>query len=155
MILLKNSIKKDTIFLTCVQFVTQIISLILNIYINKNLGTENLGLMSLINAFFTFAIIISNGNIFVSSSRFISEEIGKKDGNPGKIFAYSVLFSVILSTVSAFAVTLLSVPVSKSIIKDCNAEGAIKILAVSLPVAALSSCIKGYLMHTGKLRFRH
>lgn len=144
MILLKNSIKKDTIFLTCVQFVTQIISLILNIYINKNLGTENLGLMSLINAFFTFAIIISNGNIFVSSSRFISEEIGKKDGNPGKIFAYSVLFSVILSTVSAFAVTLLSVPVSKSIIKDCNAEGAIKILAVSLPVAALSSCIKGY-----------
>ena len=121
MILLKNSIKKDTIFLTCVQFVTQIISLILNIYINKNLGTENLGLMSLINAFFTFAIIISNGNIFVSSSRFISEEIGKKDGNPGKIFAYSVLFSVILSTVSAFAVTLLSVPVSKSIIKDCNA----------------------------------
>ena len=78
MILLKNSIKKDTIFLTCVQFVTQIISLILNVYINKNLGTENLGLMSLINAFFTFAIIISNGNIFVSSSRFISEEIGKK-----------------------------------------------------------------------------
>lgn len=141
---MKNSIARDTVFLTVIQFVTQIVSLLLNVFINKNLGTENLGLMSLINAFFTFAIIISNGNIFVSASRFVSEEIGKENGNPGKIAGYSFLFSIILSTLSAIAVTVLAVPLSQSVIRDESAAGAVRILALSLPLAAVSSCLKGY-----------
>jgi len=126
------------------QLITQILSLILNMHINRSLGTENLGLLSLINAFFTFAIIISNGNIFVSTSRFVAEERGKENGNPGKIFRYSLIFSLTLSLASAIAVFVFAEPVSINIIKHEDSSKAIRLLAFSLPLAALSSCIKGY-----------
>lgn len=141
---MKNSIAKDTIFLTVMQLVTQVLSLVINIFINNRLGTENLGLMSLINAFFTFAIIISNGNIFVSASRFVAEERGKTDGNPGKIFFYSIIFSLILSSLSAAVVFISARPVSVRILHSAVCQKPIRMLAFALPAAAVSSCIKGY-----------
>lgn len=144
MIDLKNNIARDTIFLTAMQLLTQCLSLILNVFVNRMLGTENLGLMSLINAFFTFVIIISNGNIFVSTSRFVAEECGKSDGNPLRIFKFSLIFSLALSTFSAVAVFIFSGPVSMRIIKEESSAAAIRMLSFSLPLAAVSSCIKGY-----------
>lgn len=141
---MKNNIAKDTILLTATQLTTQILSLVLNVFINRMLGTENLGLISLINAFFTFAIIISNGNIFVATSRFVAEETGKSDGNPGKIFIYAIKFSLMLSTFAATVVFFSANTVSEKIIKDTASANAIKMLAFSMPLAALSSCFKGY-----------
>ncbi len=141
---MKSSIKNDTIFLTALQLTTQGLSLLLNLFVNRMLGTENLGLMSLIYAFFAFAIIISNGNIFIATSRFVAEECGKKDGNPSKIFKYSISFSLILSISSAIAVYFFAEPVSVNIIKNPSCADSIRTLAFSLPPAALCSCIKGY-----------
>lgn len=141
---MEKNVTKDTIFLTLMQLTTQILSLILNIFITRMLGSENLGLMSLIYAFFTFAIIISNGNIFVSTSRFVAEEKGKKDGCPEKIFRYSVIFSLILSISSAIVVFIAARPISNEIIKNPSCVTAVRMLAFSLPAAALGSCIKGY-----------
>ena len=115
---MEKNVTKDTIFLTLMQLTTQILSLILNIFITRMLGSENLGLMSLIYAFFTFAIIISNGNIFVSTSRFVAEEKGKKEGCPQKIFRYSLTFSLILSITSAVIVFITARPISTNIIKN-------------------------------------
>lgn len=141
---MEKNVTKDTIFLTLMQLTTQILSLILNIFITRMLGSENLGLMSLIYAFFTFAIIISNGNIFVSTSRFVAEEKGKKEGCPQKIFRYSLTFSLILSITSAVIVFITARPISTNIIKNPECITAVRMLALSLPAAALGSCIKGY-----------
>ena len=89
----KNSIAKDTIILTAIQIALQALSLLLNIFITRNLGTSAVGIASLIYTFFGFATVISTGNIFVSTSRFVSEEISKPSGSPNKIFLYAI-FSV-------------------------------------------------------------
>ncbi len=141
---MKSSIARDTIFLTAIQLGTQGMSLILNIFVSRMLGTENLGLMSLIYTFFGFAMIISNGNIFVSTSRFVAEECGKAKGNPEKIFRYALIFSLILSFSVSAAVFLFAEPVGMKFIHNKSCVKAIRVLAVSLPLAASGSCMKGY-----------
>ncbi|MDO5560217.1 MAG: oligosaccharide flippase family protein [Oscillospiraceae bacterium] len=141
---MKNSIARDTAFLTVIQLSTQVLSLVLNIYTARMLGTESLGLIALVYTFFSFAMIISNGNIFVSTSRFVSEERGKSCGNPRRIFRYSLIFSLLLSCMTAACVFVFAEPLGMRFIKDETGVSAIRLLALSLPMAALGSCMKGY-----------
>ena len=93
----KSSITKDTVVLSVISVALQGLSLLLNIFITKKLGEAAVGITSLIYSFFFFALILSNGNIFTSTSRFVSEEIGKGNGNVEKIMGYSLKFGLILS----------------------------------------------------------
>ena len=87
----KHKIIRDTFFLTAIELILQGLSLLLNVFVTRKLGSSFMGMISLIGSFFGFVTIISSGNIYLSSSRFISEEIGKKNGNPNKVFRYSVV----------------------------------------------------------------
>ena len=63
-IMKKSNIVKDTIILTAISLVLQSLSLLLNIFITKKLGTSAIGIASLIYSFYAFVIILANGNIF-------------------------------------------------------------------------------------------
>ena len=100
---MKQKITADTVIISAFSMVLQLLSIALNIVITKNMGESAVGILSLVSQFFVFALTLSNGNIFSVSSRFISEEIGRK-GNVEKVISYclfsgvglSLLFSVIL-----------------------------------------------------------
>lgn len=140
----KNKIVKDTVFLTAVEFVMQGLSLLLNIFITRKLGSDVIGIISLIGSFFMFITIISSGNIYLSSSRFISEEIGKKTGNPNKVFRYGIVTSITMSIFIGSLIFAFSNTISTEILKTPELAGAVKILAVILPFGSISTCIKGY-----------
>ena len=109
----KHKIIRDTFFLTAIELILQGLSLLLNVFVTRKLGSSFMGMISLIGSFFGFVTIISSGNIYLSSSRFISEEIGKKNGNPNKVFRYSVVSSVTLSIVIGIIVFSFSELISK------------------------------------------
>ena len=100
---MKQKITADTVIISAFSMVLQLLSIALNIVITKNMGESAVGILSLVSQFFVFALTLSNGNIFSVSSRFISEEIGRK-GNVEKVISYclfsgvglSLLFSVML-----------------------------------------------------------
>ncbi len=140
----KNRILRDTCFLTAVEFAIQGLSLLVNVFITRKLGSSVIGMVSLIGTFFFFATIISSGNIYLSSSRFISEEIGKKTGNPVKVFRYGIISSVSLSIFTAAVIFIFSGIISTKILKTEQLIIPIRILAVILPFGSVSACIKGY-----------
>ena len=88
----RNKIVKDTIFLTAVDFAMQGLALMLNVFITRKLGSAAVGAISLMGTFFCFTAIISSGNVYLCSSRLISEEIGKQNGNPNRIYRYALLY---------------------------------------------------------------
>ncbi len=139
-----NRIARDTARLTIVSFILQGLSLWLNIVISNKLGTASVGVMTLIFSLFGFIMVLANGNIFISTSRFVSEEIGAGNANVTKIMKLSTGFSLLLSTFFA----LLSFILAEVIAKNSDGEPAlalaIRIIAFSLPPAAFGSCIKGY-----------
>lgn len=142
--MLKNKILKDTFFLTAIELIMQGISLIVNIFITRNLGSEMIGIISLIGSFFMFVTIISSGNVYLSTSRFISEEIGKQKGNPNSVFRYGIISSVTMSIVTAFVLLFFSGTISQNILKAPQIAPVIKILALLLPFCSVNMCIKGY-----------
>ena len=143
-IMKKSNIVKDTIILTAISLVLQSLSLLLNIFITKKLGTSAIGIASLIYSFYAFVIILANGNIFTSTSRFVSEEIGKGNGNVEKIVGYALKFSMVLSCLFAIVIFIFAPKIGLQFLKSSSAVIAIRILAISIPLATVGSCLKGY-----------
>ena len=142
--MLKNKIVKDTFFLTAVELVMQGMALLLNIFITRRLGTETIGIISLISSFFMFVTIISSGNVYLSTSRFISEEIGKSCGDPERVFRYGEITSVAMSILSGSVIFFLSDIISCDILDTPELSFAVKLLALILPICSLTACLRGY-----------
>ncbi|MGN0613949.1 MAG: oligosaccharide flippase family protein [Porcipelethomonas sp.] len=142
--MVKNKILKDTFFLTAVEFILQGISLLLNVFFTRKLGSDIMGITALIGSFFNFVTIISSGNVYLSASRFISEEIGKRNGSPDTVFRYGIISSVSLSIFSGILIFTFSGAISGDVLKSPQIEPVIKILAMILPISSVNACIKGY-----------
>lgn len=139
-----NSIAKDTIRLTIVSFILQGLGLLLNVIISNKLGTASVGVMTLITSLFSFIMVLANGNIFISTSRFVSEEIGAGNKNVSKIMRLSLGFSFTLSTAFSAASFVLAGFIAAHSGGGEELALSVRMIALSLPPAALGSCIKGY-----------
>ncbi|MCX7658140.1 MAG: MATE family efflux transporter [Oscillospiraceae bacterium] len=138
------SIKKDTVTLTAVSIFLQTMSLLLNIFITKKLGSQAMGIASLIYSFYAFIITLSNGNVFTATSRFVSEEIGKKNGNPNKIALYSLRFGLCLSFIFSISIFAFASKIGAKYLDGEPSAAAIRLMAISLPIATAGSCLKGF-----------
>ncbi len=139
-----SGIKRDTAILAAVSIFLQAMSLLLNIFITKKLGSQAMGIASLIYSFYAFIITLSNGNVFTATSRFVSEEIGKKNGNPNKIAFYSLWFGLGLSFTFALSIFAFASRIGAKYLDGESSATAIKLMALSLPIATAGSCLKGF-----------
>ncbi|MCM1024599.1 MAG: oligosaccharide flippase family protein [Prevotella sp.] len=139
-----NRIAKDTARLTAVSLILQGLGLWLNIFISNKLGTASVGVMTLITSLFGFIMVLANGNIFISTSRFVSEELGAGSGSVRRIMKLSLGFSLILSTAFALASFGLARIIAHRVSGAPELALAVRIIALSLPPAAAGSCIRGY-----------
>ncbi|MDR0986289.1 MAG: oligosaccharide flippase family protein [Ruminococcus sp.] len=148
----KTGIAIDTVKLSTISFVLNGLGLLLNILLTNTLGTAAVGIMTLITTVFGFIIVLANGNIFVSTERFVSEEIGAGNRNFKSIMRFSLTFSLVLSGTFALF-SLVFAGKLAAISGDENIETAIRIMALSLPFAGVGSCIKGYFHAKRKVKF--
>ena len=141
---MKRNILKDTILLTVIQMTLDGLALVLNVYLTKQLGTEAIGILTLTASFFRLAAITSNGNAFLCVSRFISEELGKSERDPGRILRFCILTALALSIVSAGALIGLAPWCSVHFLKSPGLAAPIRFMACSLPLIALTACVRGW-----------
>lgn len=137
-----NKMAKDTFGLAFVSLILQGLGIFLNSLISLKLGTASVGVMTLIFSLFGFIMVLANGNIFISTSRLVSEETGFGNRNYSVIMRYSLSFSAGLS--SAFAVLSFIFADKLSEISGIGLSAPIKLIALSLQFAAIGSCIKGF-----------
>ena len=138
-----NRIVRDTARMTIVSFLLQGLGLLMNILISNKLGTASVGIMTLIFSLFGFIMVLANGNIFISTSRFVSEELGAGNSNVRKIMKLSIGFSLVLSTGFALASMGLARIISERAGGEPELAVSVRIIALSLTPAALGSCIRG------------
>lgn len=140
----RNKIVRDTIFLTAVDFAMQGLALMLNVFITRKLGSAAVGAISLMGTFLTFTGIISSGNVYLCSSRLISEEIGRAGGNPNKIYKYSVMYSIPLCIAVSGGIIVMSGAISENILKTPELVVPVRIMALILPINTVCCCLRGY-----------
>ena len=136
---MKRNILKDTLVLTFIQMSLDGLSLVINVFLTKKLGTEAIGILTLTASFFRLAAMISNGNAFLCASRFISEELGKEERSPGIILRHCMIVGVVLSILSGAFLIGFAPWCSMHFLKSEEFAVPIRIMACSLPLLAVTA----------------
>ena len=138
----KRSMLHETAVLSIFSVSLQTLGLLLNIFLTRQLGAASVGALTLMGSFYGLAAVLSGGSGFISTSRFLSEEIGCA-GDPRRVFRHAIVFCMTLSTACA-AGLMLTAPLWISRLADTGATLlSVRLLSLTLPAAALCACLKG------------
>lgn len=141
---MRRNILRDTILLTVSQMLLDGLALVVNVFLTNRLGTEAIGLLTLTTTFFRLAAVTANGNVFLCASRFLSEELGKKERNPGKVLGCCMGVSMTLSAVVSGGLLMFAPWCSEKFLQSTELSSSIRIMAVSLPLLTAAACMKGW-----------
>lgn len=141
----------STILLTVTSFFTRTIGMISVIFLSQVLGSSGMGLYQLIMSFYSTAIVFASAGLSASVSKVIAEELGNcQFHNVHKIMR----LAFILSGFTSFSISLLlfifAPFIADHFIYDIESTLSLRILAISIPFMACSSCFKGYFYATKK-----
>lgn len=141
---MRRNILRDTILLTVIQMLLDGLTLLLNVFMTNRLGTEAIGILTLTTSFFRLAAVTANGNVFLCASRFLSEELGKRERNPGRVLAYCMGVSLVLCALVAGTIFLFAPWCSLQFLKSEALAAPIRLMAASLPLLTVAACMKGW-----------
>ena len=141
----KSSLITGTLLLTIAGVLTRIIGFFYRIFLSRVIGAEGLGIYQLTAPVMALGFAITSTGIQTAISRFVSNEIGKK--NPGGARSYlfcglwlslllSVLFSVILWKNTDF--------IARAWLGDARCAPLFSILSLSFVPSCIHACINGY-----------
>lgn len=142
--MMKNRIIRDTILLTIMQLILDSSAIFLNGFITRQLGASAIGIFSLMGSFLGLAGIVSNGNAFLCTSRLISEELGKKGGNPNRVLFHGIRLCIMLSLGVSIALTIFARPIGVKFFGGSDGAMFLRFMPAALITGAVSSCFKGY-----------
>lgn len=139
---MKNAIIKGTIYLTAANIISRIFGFLYRIFLSNLIGAEGMGIFQLIFPVLSFCVALSCGGIQIAVSRFVAECKNAKD----RFFVLisSLFISLGISLVVCAIVYYLSQPISTYIIKNDDCNQLLKYASMTIPLAALHSCVSGY-----------
>ena len=136
---------KGTLLLTGAGFITKIIGFIYRIFLSQTIGAEGMGIYQLIFPIHTLCFALSAGGIQTAISRFTAARASLKDEQGARdIFILSGAFS----TAIAFLVSLVLYHNASwfavHILLEERCTSLLKLMAFSIPMGTLHSCVNGY-----------
>ncbi|MCI7766917.1 MAG: polysaccharide biosynthesis C-terminal domain-containing protein [Oscillospiraceae bacterium] len=140
----EKQIARDAVKMTLLSLAMQTAAMVFNAMLSDKAGTAAVGLMSLIFSLFGFIMVLANGNILTSTSRFVSEARGAGHRNYSRVMRYSLTFSFCLSMSFGICSFLSAELIGMKLLHSSELTMAVRFIALSLPFASAGSCIKGY-----------
>ncbi len=141
----------STVILTFTSFFTRTLNMISIVFLSNLLGTEGMGLYHLIVSIYMIAIVFASAGLSTSVSKVVAEELGQKHfHNVSRVMKVALYFSIILSLLVTVTFFLFAPFLAKTFVQDERAVLSLRILSLSIPFIACSSCFKGYFYATKK-----
>ena len=141
----KYVLLKGTLLLTGAGFITKIIGFIYRIFLSQTIGAEGMGIYQLIFPIHTLCFALSVGGIQTAISRFTAARASLKNEQGARdIF----VLSGALSTAVALIVSLILYDNASwfavHILLEERCTSLLKLMAFSIPMGTLHSCVNGY-----------
>ena len=133
------------LILTITTLILKSISLYFNLYISNKIGSEAVGVFSLVMSVYMFAITIATSGIGLASTRIVTEEL-TKDNIIGakKAVNTCLIFSLIVSIFASFLLIFNSNFIAVNWLNNTISYKPLYYIALGLPFIAMSSVINGY-----------
>lgn len=143
---------KNAFLLSFVNIILRGISVSFNAYVNNKIGSESMGLFTLVMSIYGFVLTLALSCVNLGAVRITSEKSALLSGADSRSWKFSMrgvirstcTYSMIFSVTTAVLLFLFAEPVAVYLLKDTRTIKSLKILSVSLPAISLSSAISGY-----------
>ena len=141
---MRRSILKDTLLLTAMQMALDAAGIWVNVRLNRTLGTASVGVLTLSASVFRLICTLGSGNAFLCVSRFVSEELGKKNRDPAGILRLCMMCALGLSVLCCGILYAFSGKLCTLLLHDPTLSDALRHLGYTLPLITLAACLKGW-----------
>ncbi len=120
-------------------------TLIFNVYISNKIGSEAVGVFSLVMAVYLFFITIATSGLNIAVTIIVSEKFALNNGKIAiKALRTCIFFSLLLGIISGTLIILFSNFITKNFLHNMVSSKPLFYIAIGLPFIAMSSCINSY-----------
>ena len=133
----------NSILLCISSIIIRTVGVSFNVYVSNRVGAEVMGLYSLINSVFGFALTLASSGINLAVTRCVAEAEGHQKETSG-VMNRSVAMAAGFGLLSAFLLFGFSGIIGKLWLKDMRTVVPLRIMAISLPAISVSSALTGY-----------
>ncbi len=121
------------------------IGMIFNLYISNKIGSEAVGVFSLVMSVYLFAITLATSGLSLACTCLVSEQFTKGNFLNGlKAVKSCLFFSLLLGLGSSLLILFLSPIISQNWLQSAVSRVPLYLIAIGLPFIAISSVINGY-----------
>ena len=122
------------------------------VFLSNKIGTEGIGLLQLIFSVYMMAILFVVTGINVAVTRLVAEEGGRGSFSISRALIIKAVTVSFMFSVPAFAFLFFGADyIGTEWLGDPRTVFSLKLLAVGMPFAGVSACIKGYFFAISKL----
>ena len=131
--------------LTVTSLLMKFAALVFNVYISNQIGSEAVGIFSLVMAVYLFFITVATSGLNIAVTVIVSEKFAiNKDTVAIKAIRTCIFFSLLLGIFAGTLVILMSNFITDKCLHNMVSSRPLFYIAVGLPFIAMSSCISSY-----------
>lgn len=141
----------NALLLIAVNLLMRTVGVSFNVYLSNRAGGEVMGLYSLLSGVYTFAMTLGCGGIHLGTTRMVADAMGQYASDPSgceqeikRCLRRCIVYSIGFGTGAGVLLFTLAPTVGESWLGDGRTVGALRVLALTLPPIAISSCLGGY-----------
>lgn len=131
--------------LTSTSLLMKFAALIFNIYISNQIGSEAVGVFSLVMAVYLFFITVATSGLNIAVTVIVSEKFAlNKNQQAIKAIRTCIFFSLMLGIAAGGLILLFSNFITSKCLHNMVSSRPLFYIAIGLPFIAMSSCISSY-----------
>lgn len=121
------------------------IGMVFNLYLSNKIGSEAVGVFSLVMSVYVFAITLSTSGLSLACTRIVSEQLAQNNKKNGfKAVKSCLLFSLFLGLTSSFLILFFAKTITKNWLKTMISPMPLYLIAIGLPIISMASVLNGY-----------
>ncbi len=143
--ILTHPLVMGTVILTLTGFLSRFIGFFYRIFLSRVFGAEGMGIYQLIAPVLALSFALTVSGIQTAISKYVARE--EKTGNYCASLRYlftGFLAAMLLSILCAIFIYLYSEEIAIGFLKEERTAPLLRIISLSIPMAAVHSCINGY-----------
>ena len=148
----KNIFISNALLLSFVNIIMRGISVSFNAFVNNKIGSESMGLFTLVMSVYSFALTVALSCVNLGAVRLTSERCAQLENCDELSWKYALkhvmrsvcLYGLLFGSAAGFLLFSVSGMISQYLLKDTRTLISLKLLALSLPMISLSSAVSGY-----------
>lgn len=134
---------RNALFLIAVNLFMRTVGVSFSVFLSAKAGAEVMGLHSLLSGVYGLFITLGCGSIHLGTTRLTAEDIGRS-GNPRGCLRRCLVYALLCSLGAGLLLYCLAAPLGRDWLGDARVVPSLRVLSLSLPALALSSCFGGY-----------